>query len=96
MEGTPTSLGVRAEPWHLSFERAWKWCVLTTLHDLRLSVRRRRTVSLPNTRRLFLRRFNDLCRHRHLPESSSACQRQERLGVLFIQQQYAAEAGRSV
>jgi hypothetical protein len=86
--------GVRAVPVHLLFERAWRWCILATLRDLRHSVRRSRTISLPNTRRLFLRRFNELCRAQGLGEICPKRFRQQELGALFIQQHYQSEISR--
>jgi hypothetical protein len=44
-------------PEGLSPERAWRWCMLRTLRDMRLAVRRGRAISRPNARRLIQRRW---------------------------------------
>lgn len=41
----------------LSRERAQRWAMARTLRDLRISVRRRRPISLPNVLRLLQRRL---------------------------------------
>jgi len=94
MDGTSSIPGVRAVPVQLSFERAWRWCILATLRDLRLSAGRSRTISLPNARRLFLRRFNELCSAHGLVEACPERRRQESLGSLFIQQHYQSQVSR--
>ncbi len=38
-------------------ERAWRWCLLRTLRDMRLAARRGRPISRPNAERLFCRRW---------------------------------------
>lgn len=94
MNGMSSIPGVRTVPVQLSFERAWRWCILATLRDLRHSVRRRRTISLPNTRRLFLRRFSELCSAQGLAEACPERLRQEELGALFILHHYESEMSR--
>jgi len=44
-------------PHGLSPDRAWCWCILSTLRDMRLSARRGRPISLFNAERLFCRRW---------------------------------------
>jgi hypothetical protein len=94
MDGPYSIPGVRTVPIQLSFERAWRWCILATLRDLRCSVRRNRTISLPNTRRLYLRRFNELCSAHGLAEMCPERVRQESLGSIFLQQHYQSQVSR--
>ncbi len=49
-------------PEGLSPERAWRWCVLRTVRDVRLAARRGRVISRPNARRLVLRRWGRVIR----------------------------------
>jgi|GEM_PF-5475975 len=60
----------------LAESRYWRWCVLRTIRDVRLSAARRRALSLPNARRLFERRW-------HGCAEPTAVGRE--LGVAFIQ-----------
>ena len=85
----PRTMGPR-----LPSERAWRWCVLATLRDLRLGCAGGRAMSLPNTRRVFLRRFGDVCHgiSRKCPPETR--RHWERLGGAFIRQQYARQVAR--
>ena len=88
--------GIRTIPTALSFERSWRWCILATIRDLRLSVARGRTMSLPNTRRLFLRRFHDVCSQVGVSAESPMRARHAALGVEFLDQNYPTQAGRAL
>ena len=44
-------------PKGLSLERAWRWCMLRTLRDVRLAAKRGRGISRSNARRLMQRRW---------------------------------------
>jgi len=57
-------------PCNLPFERLWRWCVLATLRDLRLSRSDGRVISLPNLKRLYTRRWAEACRLYDLPEDA--------------------------
>lgn len=48
-------------PVHLPMARAWRWCVMATLRDMRLASAYRGHISLPNYRRLFIRRWATVC-----------------------------------
>jgi hypothetical protein len=50
----------RLVPQNLPPRRAWRWCVASTVRDLRRSAARGKTMSLPNTLRLFSRRWADV------------------------------------
>ena len=82
------SLGVRRVPVHLPLERAWRWCVLATVRDLRLSRHRHGAMSLPNTQRLFRRRWAEVCHAHGLADTDSYCGEQQRLGNQFIREVY--------
>ena len=86
--------GVRIVPAQLPLERGWRWCLLTTIRDLRLSSCRQRTLSLPNTRRLYLRRFNELCAAQCIAEGNSLREHYSALGEAFLQQHYRAQIAR--
>jgi len=47
-------------PQGLSPERAWRWCLLRTLRDVRLAARRGRAISQTNARRLLYRRWEQV------------------------------------
>lgn len=55
-----------------SLERAWRWCVLRTLRDMRLAAARGKTMSRANTRRLVWRRWQRLKKSGdyHLPKEA--------------------------
>jgi len=66
-------------------DRAWRWCIVRTLRDLRLSIRRGRPISRPNLERLFCRRW-----HRATPHArESSSQRLDR-GRRMIRRLYSA------
>ena len=44
-------------PRGLSPERAWRWCLLRTLRDVRLAAYRGRSISRPNAERMLCRRW---------------------------------------
>ncbi|MEX0885838.1 MAG: hypothetical protein WD009_05300 [Phycisphaeraceae bacterium] len=41
----------------MAAERAWRWCLLATLRDVRRAAARGRAMSRPSAERLFLRRW---------------------------------------
>jgi len=52
--------------------RAYRWCLARTTRDLRQSIRRRRPITLPGLRRLFVRRWlNVLQECRPEPQNST-------------------------
>jgi hypothetical protein len=91
MDGRMMTTGVRTIPTGLPFGRAWRWCVLSTIRDLRRSAARRRTMSLPNTRRLFLRRFHDVCNACGISEDSTLRSGHAVLGATFLADSYRAQ-----
>ena len=48
-------------PCSMTLDRAWRWCILASIRELRLAARRRREIAWPNLRRLFARRWADTC-----------------------------------
>ena len=83
-DGLLGAYGGKRVPSGLGTQRGWRWCVLRTLRDLRLSVQRHRIMSLPMTRRLFQRRWAEICGGNPLSE-------QEKLGCRFIQVNFALQ-----
>lgn len=57
-------------PWNLTLDRAWRWCIQATLRDQRVAAMRRREASWPNLRRLFQRRWAEMCRLYEIAEDS--------------------------
>jgi|ETNmetMinimDraft_15_1059895.scaffolds.fasta_scaffold38214_2 hypothetical protein len=53
----PGPMDSRHTPRRMAPDRALRWCLVRTWLDVRRSVRRNRTLSLPNTLRLFSRRW---------------------------------------
>lgn len=51
-------------------------------------------MSLPNTRRLFLRRFHDVCSGLGMPEDSALRSHHAALGTTFLCQTYQAQVER--
>jgi|GEM_PF-1177121 len=49
-------------PEGLSPERAWRWCVMRTMRDMRMAARRGRPMSLPNALRLLRRRWGRIAK----------------------------------
>lgn len=95
MDGTVIMPVLRTVPTGLSFERAWRWCLLSAIRDLRRSAARRRTMSLPNTRRLFLRRFNDACAALGVSEDASLRTQRAELGTRFVCPCYESQVARA-
>ena len=95
MDGMTMSTGVRTIPTELPFERAWRWCVLSAIRDLRRSAVRRRTMSLPNTRRLFLRRFNEVCASLDVAEDASFRVERAEMGTQFVCHCYQSQIARA-
>ena len=48
-------------PCNMTLDRAWRWCVLATLRELRVMRGRGRDLAWNNLRRLFMRRWADTC-----------------------------------
>lgn len=86
--------GIRVVPAQLPLERAWRWCVLSTIRDLRLSSCRQRTISLPNARRLYLRRFTELCTAQRIAEGNPQREHYAGMGATFLQQHYSSQKAR--
>ena len=88
MDGTLTKSDIRNIPTNLSFERAWRWCILVTIRDLRLSAARQRTISLPNMKRLFLRRFHDVCNLDGVADEAGSRVRRTNQAIAFLNENY--------
>ena len=96
MPGIQEHLDLRAEgrrtvvPAHLPLERAWRWCLVATLRDLRVSVDRGRLISLPSLRRLFLRRWATVCWANEIREDAAVMARRD-AGVDQVLERYGAQ-----
>ena len=62
--------GGREVPCNLPMERVWRWCIVSSLRDVRRSKARERVISLPAAKRLFARRWAEACRLHDLAESA--------------------------
>ncbi len=81
-------------PVHLPMERAWQWCIAATLRDLRISITRSRTISLPSTRRLWRRRWTEVCWANDLPEASPWTASRQSQGAAAVTTGYVRELRR--
>ncbi|GEM_PF-3750335 len=82
-------------PCNLSLPRAWKWCVMATTRDLRSSAARGYAISLPNLRRLFVRRWADTCYLHDLPMDSPKAMELCGAGRRYIAERYGHELNRA-
>lgn len=82
-------------PCSLSLPRAWKWCVLATMRDLRKSAAHGYAISLPNLRRLYIRRWADACYLHDLsidtPKAMELCA----VGRRYVVENYGQEMNRA-
>lgn len=81
-------------PVHLPMERAWRWCIAATLRDLRISIARNRVISLPNVRRLYHRRWTEVCWANDLPDASPSAVSRQPQGAAAIASGYVRELRR--
>jgi hypothetical protein len=70
------------------------WCVKATMRDLRESTARGYAISLPNLRRLFVRRWADTCYLHDLQMDSSKAMEMCALGRRYVAERYAGELNR--
>jgi hypothetical protein len=79
---------MNAEIPHSGFspQRALNRCVTRTLGDLRRSIKRNRTISLPTLLRLFSRRWEEMCRSQIQPRIEQ--QQLERAGLDTVRTYY--------
>jgi hypothetical protein len=70
-------------PTGLPPERALRWCLLSCLRRLQRSIRRGRTISLPNLLRLHQRQWAELARHSRATQQGGL----HWLAVLYHQEQ---------
>ena len=82
-------------PCNLSLPRAWKWCVMATTRDLRVSAARGYAISLPNLRRLFIRRWADACYLHDLSMDAPKAMELCGVGRRYIAERYAKELNRA-
>lgn len=78
-------------PVHLPMERAWRWCIAATLRDLRISITRNRTISLPSARRLYHRRWTEVCWANDLPATSPRAISHQSQGTAAVTASYRQE-----
>lgn len=82
-------------PCSLSLPRAWKWCVMATMRDLRESAARGYAISLPNLRRLFVRRWTDTCYLHDLRMDSPKAMELCAVGRRYVAERYGKELSRA-
>ena len=100
MQGRAQRYVVRPEgrrttvPVHLPIERAWRWCVVGTLRDLRTSVSRNRVICLPNLRRLWCRRWSEVCWANDLADDCPRAISRQSQGIEAVTSGYSRETHR--
>lgn len=82
-------------PWNLSLPRAWKWCVMATMRDLRKSAASGYAISLPNLRRLYVRRWADACYLHDLPIDTAKAMELCAVGRRYVVENYGPEIDRA-
>ena len=76
-------------PCNMTLDRAWRWCILGSIRELRLAAGREREIAWPNMRRLFARRWADTCTLYDLGQDSIEREELRQVGVSVLGEAYA-------
>ena len=82
-------------PCSMTLDRAWRWCILASIRELRLAAQREREIAWPNMRRLFARRWADTCALYDLDQDSIEREELRQAGVSVLGEAYARAVRRS-
>ena len=77
-------------PCNLTLERAWRWCIVATIRELRVARSRGRDIAWQNLRRIFMRRWADTCSLYDFAEDSLERQQLSNVGLMALSDAFAS------